>query len=143
MPHTIEIPEAARLAIREGRKIEAIKIVREQLGLGLAEAKAVVERVEQGADPRLRDAAPSPDGTFPLAAVVALRKGHKIGAIKIVRTAFGLGLKEAKDKVDAHVAADPVLRADLEDTVKRARPGAMIWLLLLIVAGLAAFLLAR
>jgi ribosomal protein L7/L12 len=34
-----------------------------------------------------------------------LRRGNKIGAIKVYRTATGTGLKEAKDTVDAIEAA--------------------------------------
>ena len=45
------IPESDAEAIRQslfaGRKIEAIKRVRETTGLGLAEAKTMVERVEE------------------------------------------------------------------------------------------------
>ncbi|MBA3269051.1 MAG: ribosomal protein L7/L12 [Acidobacteria bacterium] len=39
--------EAARLA-RAGRKIDAIKLVRERGGLGLKEAKAYVEALDRG-----------------------------------------------------------------------------------------------
>lgn len=44
---------------------------------------------------------------LPAAAVAALRQGNKIEAIKIVRVEFGLGLKEAKDAVEAHERAHP------------------------------------
>lgn len=44
-----ELPPEAVAAMRAGRKIEAIKIVREHTGLGLAEAKALVE----GRTPRI------------------------------------------------------------------------------------------
>ncbi len=39
-----ELPAEALYAIEQGRKIEAIKIVRERTGVGLAHAKVVVER---------------------------------------------------------------------------------------------------
>jgi hypothetical protein len=42
--------EARRLAFA-GQKIQAIKLVREQTGIGLAEAKAYVEALEAGSDP--------------------------------------------------------------------------------------------
>jgi hypothetical protein len=48
---------------------------------------------------------------LPPAAAEALRRGNKIDAIKAVREATGLGLKEAKDYVEAAVAADPGLLA--------------------------------
>lgn len=40
-------------------------------------------------------------------AIGALRRGNKIEAIKLTRAATGLGLKEAKDCVDAWAAAHP------------------------------------
>jgi Ribosomal protein L7/L12 C-terminal domain len=49
-----------------------------------------------------------PDSTGPLPPEVvdALRRGNKIEAIKRLRTATGLGLAEAKDRVEAHDLAD-------------------------------------
>ena len=41
-----ELSPEAQLLFQQGRKIEAIKLHREQTGLGLAEAKAAVERYE-------------------------------------------------------------------------------------------------
>ena len=41
--------------------------------------------------------------------VEALRQGQTIEAIKLLRLATGLGLKEAKDAVDAHLQGLPVL----------------------------------
>lgn len=37
--------EPMRTLVREGRKIEAIKLYRERTGVGLAEAKAVIDRL--------------------------------------------------------------------------------------------------
>mgnify|MGYP002368757885 CR=1 FL=1 len=48
---------------------------------------------------------------LPPAAAEALRRGNKIDAIKAVREATGMGLKESKDYVEAAVAADPALQA--------------------------------
>lgn len=44
---------------------------------------------------------------LPPAAIDAIRRGSKIEAIKIVREVRLLGLKEAKDQVDAYVNAHP------------------------------------
>ena len=41
-----EVSEAVRAAVAAGRKIDAIKLVREEQGLGLKEAKHLVERLE-------------------------------------------------------------------------------------------------
>jgi hypothetical protein len=49
----------------------------------------------------------SDDGSLPPAALDAIKAGHAIEAIKIVREATGLGLKEAKDLVDAYSRGIP------------------------------------
>lgn len=46
-----QLPTEAMLALQAGRKIEAIRIVREQTGLGLAESKDLVERAERRNEP--------------------------------------------------------------------------------------------
>ena len=69
-------------ALKSGNKIEAIKLCREATGLGLAEAKAWVEKLEA-----------SPDATVPpvvgegvLSSVADLLfAGRKIDAIKLYR----------------------------------------------------------
>ena len=51
----------------------------------------------------------SPD--VPEKALAALQLGQRIEAIKLTRLATGLGLKEAKDLIEARVAGDPGLQA--------------------------------
>lgn len=46
-PPSIDLPAAAVAALRQGNKVEAIKIVRAELGLGLKEAKDAVEDYER------------------------------------------------------------------------------------------------
>lgn len=61
-------------------------------------------------------------------------EGNLIGAIKIVREAEGLGLKEAKERVEAWIATQPELAAQLETRRREARGG--FWVLaILFVAG--------
>lgn len=50
---------------------------------------------------------------LPHPAAEALRRGNKIEAVKAVRLATGMGLKESLDYVEACLAADPALRAQL------------------------------
>ena len=51
---------------------------------------------------------------LPPDAIAALKRGSKIDAIKCVRLAHGLGLKEAKDSVEAYAQAHPAaLRSNL------------------------------
>ncbi len=46
-------------------------------------------------------------GPLPPDVVDALRRGNKIEAIKRLRTATGLGLAEAKDRIDSYELAHP------------------------------------
>lgn len=46
-----ELPAEVLEAIRQGRKIEAIKLLREETGLGLANAKVLVDRASRAHGP--------------------------------------------------------------------------------------------
>ena len=106
--------EVTRLLI-QGQKINAIKLYREQTGLGLREAKEAVDLVEKGlpvGSPELfRSQMSSLDveKSTPLAGEPdeAVRRlvlaGDKIRAIKLYREQTGLGLREAKEAID-HLA---------------------------------------
>lgn len=43
-------------------------------------------------------------------AITALERGNRIEAIKITRESTGLSLKEAKDAIDAYLAANPAVK---------------------------------
>jgi len=87
--------------VRVGRKIEAIKRYREIHGVGLKEAKDAVEAFEHNGNV----------ATLPAKSVLRevndseieaqIRSGHLIDAIKLYREKNGVGLKEAKDAVEA------------------------------------------
>ncbi|HVO04141.1 MAG TPA: ribosomal protein L7/L12 [Candidatus Cybelea sp.] len=78
---------------------------------------------------------------IPEAARLALRQGRKIEAIKLVRKATGLDLKGAKDAVEAAVAGDPLLRAELQGVVKRPS-SAPLWIALILIVGALAWFFA-
>lgn len=96
--------------ITTGRKIEAIKLYRDQTGIGLKEAKDAIEAMEVS----LRSGSPisvpmsleqaaarnlSPDDESE-SLYELIFTGQKIQAIKLYREASGVGLKEAKDAVE-------------------------------------------
>ena len=81
-----------------GRKIEAIKRYREATGAGLAAAKETVEAIERNEPLPERK---SLDSAFENEIVGLLEGGKKIEAIKLYRERTGVGLKEAKDAVEA------------------------------------------
>lgn len=91
--------------VASGQKIAAVKRYREITSVGLQEA---LHAVEQIAGPAVRDlsaAVAAPDGKAlreaEAAAMAALREGNVVEAIKRYRQHTRLGLKEAKDAVDA------------------------------------------
>jgi ribosomal protein L7/L12 len=58
-----EMPTEALVALRAGRKVEAIRIVREQTGMGLAEAKTLVDRAAGDFSPQAPQKAASSEDT--------------------------------------------------------------------------------
>ena len=111
--HAAFLREVAAL-VAAGQKIEAIKRVRERYGVGLKEAKDLVDGLEAGRQAEIELAlsafapvvqpATNPEGEVRR----LLAAGKKIEAIKLVRERTGLGLKEAKDLVEAYEAGQPV-----------------------------------
>lgn len=91
------LPEDVRMALGAGQKIEAIRLLRKHTGLGLAQAKAAVE---SSSLPFVPDAVGDAELLSPEASA-ALAAGHKIKAIRLLRQARGIGLKEAKAMIDA------------------------------------------
>ncbi|MBC8115979.1 MAG: ribosomal protein L7/L12 [Candidatus Saccharimonas sp.] len=96
----VELAHRVRRLLADGQKIEAIKVLREATGAGLAEAKQAVEAIERG---EFLEAA-GLDGDFEGELLRLLQAGRKIEAIKRYRERNPCGLKEAKDFVEALAA---------------------------------------
>lgn len=95
------LPEHIANLIRQGRTVEAIRLIREETGAGLTEAKAAVDRLAAGMEPL---PAPPPvvaPTALPAEVEALARSGKTIEAIKVLRAQTGLGLKEAKERVEA------------------------------------------
>jgi hypothetical protein len=75
------------------------------------------------ADPRFRP--------LSLEAVALLGEGKLSEAIKSVRKAEGLGLREARARIDAHLAQDPILRVQIESQQRAARRKFFFWFLVI------------
>ena len=90
--------------LAQGGKMEAIKLMRDKKGLGLAEAKAAVETI--GREEAIVTPAPGLMATIQRAQQMSeeVRRlattGRKVEAIRMLREKSGIGLKEAKDLVD-------------------------------------------
>jgi len=99
-------PDVVRL-VEQDRTLEAIKRLRETTGLGLKEAKNAVDAHRRG-DPR-----PTPGSlatsSLPPDVVDAMQRGRKIEAIRLLRDHTGMGLKEAKEAVEASADGFPQL----------------------------------
>ena len=102
-----------RALLATGREIDAIKLYREKYFVGLKKAKDAVEAIEAGLQDSLPGGRNPPDATASqpaagldraafLAELLGLaRQGNKIEAIKRYRQVYPVGLKEAKDAVEA------------------------------------------
>jgi ribosomal protein L7/L12 len=124
-------------ALRRGQHLEAIKLLREATGIGLKEAKEAVDAHLRGEPARASRAAAV--GRLPPSVASKLQRGDKIEAIKLLRERTGLGLKEAKDWIEAspqrHLNA---LRTLSPGEVPRSG-NTMWWLIALVIAGAAAY----
>jgi ribosomal protein L7/L12 len=97
MPIDDDLESRVRSLMDEGQKIEAIKLYRERTGAGLKDSKDAVEAIGRGQGPPSRQ----DDRDFRDEVLSLLEQGQKIGAIKLFRERTGVGLKEAKDAVEA------------------------------------------
>ena len=101
------LPEHIAELIRKGQKLEAIKLLREETGVSLEEAKEAVDHMD--ADPAF-----DPIGATNQLSGVSDEvqqmawEGREIEAIKLLREESGLGLKEAKRVVE-QLRTDPTL----------------------------------
>ena len=91
--------EAILAEVKGGNKIAAIKLCREATGMGLAESKEWVERLETSPDTAVMGAVEA-GALSPVADL--LFAGRKIDAIKLYREQLkpGVGLAEAKEAVE-------------------------------------------
>ena len=96
---TPEQREAILAEVKGGNKIAAIKLCREATGMGLAEAKEWVEKLETALDSRV---GPVPENVALSPLAELLFAGRKIDAIKLYREQVkpGAGLKESKEAVE-------------------------------------------
>jgi ribosomal protein L7/L12 len=121
---------ALTAAIADGRKIEAIKLYREATGASLVDAKHAVESLEAAVPATGGVSAPTAGPRSSVlsddqrdAVMAALAQGHKIQAIKLYREATGVGLKAAKDAVEAMETGSPELAGRPQLAMRPASSG--------------------
>lgn len=116
---TQSMPESLRAIaalVNQGKKIEAIKLYRQQTGASLEEAKSLVERLDANSHIYQRvsrkldlvllkleipNTTRNASEDFYGEIKALLRDRNKIEAIRVYREATGLGLREAKAAVEA------------------------------------------
>lgn len=140
------LPDNVVEALHGGDTIEAIRRLSATTGLGLKESMDVIDGHLRGRPARLDKAPPD---RLPAGVMAALQKGRKIEAIKLLRQQTGLGLKEAKDIVEAADASEgasprfrPATRTpDHRPTVDGSRSTGIVWWIVgLLLAGYALYL---
>ena len=82
---------------------------------------------------------PSQPFSLPPAALAALWKGEMVEAIKVVRLERNIGLKEAKDAVDAYARMQPELQKRMAVAQAERNQGCLRWLAAAVLLALAAY----
>ena len=123
------LPDDVRAAMDAGQKVEAIRLLRERTGMGLADAKAAVEAGTISTD---RGTFGHPAG-LSAAAADALAQGNVIDAIRLVRQEHGVGLKQARDMVERARRSQPS-GEDWRDPMERRRNSAGMWVFVVVLA---------
>ena len=96
-----ETTRRIRDLLQRGEKIEAIKLLREATGMDLKQAAEEVDRLGAGQPPSAWVTTPAPGDDAVSDEVRRLAaSGRKIEAIKHLRAETGLGLKEARKRVE-------------------------------------------
>jgi hypothetical protein len=75
--------------------------------------------------------------------IEALNRGHKIEAVRLVREQTGMGLKEAKDTVDAYERTHPKTSTHVSPGEVRSGGNGMWWVVAVVVVAVAAYYLLR
>ena len=119
------LPQNVLDAIQRRNLVEAIKLLREQTGLGLKEAKDLVDR-HTGAN--VSASSGLVPETLPPSAAAALQQGNKVEAIRLLREETGIELKAAKELVDANAERILSKRASLSPGEVPHSRGVVYWL---------------
>ena len=141
-PHQ-PLPPEVLAALQRGSTIEAIKLLRKSTGLGLKEAKDVIDSHAKGTSVE-RPSIASLAAVLPMVIAAALRGGDKNEAIRVVREKTGLGMKEANEAVVSiqNKPHDPV--TDLSPgEVPRSSSRAWIVILVVLLAVVAYYIFRR
>ena len=79
---------------------------------------------------------------LPTNVIAAIQANHKIEAIKLLREAQGIGLREAKEAVEAYIKANPHLEINRRNESRSPMSPLIIFILFAAIAYMAYRLLA-
>jgi ribosomal protein L7/L12 len=124
---THSLPPHVLAALQRGSSLEAIKLLRESTGMGLREAKEVIDQY-----PKVAVFGVDQARAFPAEVVQALQRGDKLQAVKLLRELSGVGLLEAKDAVEQALGEAPAEQGGMPAPGKV--PSASLWKVILVLA---------
>jgi ribosomal protein L7/L12 len=134
-PHD-PLPAEVIEALRRGNAFEAMAQLRAR-GVGFAEA---ARRIRDHLGKQARSgAAAHAARALPPDAAQALARGDKIGAIKLVRAETGIGLKEAKDWVEAKSPAPRLPTGLAPGEVPRGGDAILAWVVAILAIAAVAY----
>jgi len=96
-----DLEHQVHLLLDQGQKIAAVKLYRDQTGVGLAEAKQAVEAMQAGAGP---PSLPDIGNDLKSELLRLLGRGDELGAVKLYKDQKGVSLLEAKQAVESLAA---------------------------------------
>jgi ribosomal protein L7/L12 len=96
-----DLEQQVRSLLDQGQKIAAVKLYKDQTGVGLAEAKEAVEAMQADAGP---PSASDIGGDLEAELLRLLSRGDKLEAVKLYKDRKGVALLEAKQAVETLAA---------------------------------------
>ena len=131
------LPDDVLEALQQGEVVKAIVLLRMATGLGLQEANDAVAAHLDGLPVSIPKA--SSAAQLPATVIAAIQSGNKIEAIKLLREQTGLGLKEAKDAVEA-MPKNKTGGTGHFPTIETPKSGnVIVWIMGLVALGFAAY----
>jgi ribosomal protein L7/L12 len=103
---TDDLEQQVRSLLGEGKKLEAVKLYKEQTDVSLLEAKNAVEAIQLNVSPS------EPGSDMEAEVVRLLETGKKLEAVKIYKQRTGVQLIEAKQAVEALAARHGIASKD-------------------------------
>lgn len=127
------LPDAVVAAMRGGNKLQAVKRLHETTGVGLLQAKALVDLHENDAVTPAVDASGL---VLPQSVRDAMDAGHKRQAVRLLREQTGQSLRDAREAIEVYAASTATGDAALSPgaVAKTGNAGLLVVVLVLVLA---------